>query len=127
MQQTEETELFVECPVASVQKVVRGKWSMVILSFLRHKTLRFGALSRKMPMVTQANLTKELRMLESYGLIHREVYPQVPPKVEYSLSPYGESLNNILDNLCSWGEDHVRNLKAQGEEVCILEEDELKA
>ncbi|MFB5510488.1 winged helix-turn-helix transcriptional regulator [Enterococcus casseliflavus] len=99
MQQTEETELFVECPVASVQKVVRGKWSMVILSFLRHKTLRFGALSRKMPMVTQANLTKELRMLESYGLIHREVYPQVPPKVEYSLTEKGHKFMPVLDAL----------------------------
>ena len=99
MQHTEETELFVECPVASVQKVVRGKWSMVILSFLRHKTLRFGALSRKMPMVTQANLTKELRMLESYGLIHREVYPQVPPKVEYSLTEMGHKFMPVLDAL----------------------------
>ena len=99
MQQTEETELFVECPVASVQKVVRGKWSMVILSFLRHKTLRFGALSRKMPMVTQANVTKELRLLESYGLIHREVYPQVPPKVEYSLTEMGYKFMPVLDAL----------------------------
>jgi DNA-binding HxlR family transcriptional regulator len=99
MEKIEENEKFVDCPVASVQKIVRGKWSMVILSFLRHQTLRFGELSRKMPMVTQANLTKELRMLESHGLIHREVYPQVPPKVEYSLTDIGSKFMPVLDAL----------------------------
>ncbi|WP_239256189.1 winged helix-turn-helix transcriptional regulator [Listeria ilorinensis] len=99
MPQIDKNEIFKECPVAGVQKIVHGKWTMVILSFLRHETLRFGELSRKMPMVTQANLTKELRMLESYGLIHREVYPQVPPKVEYSLTEMGGKFMPVLDAL----------------------------
>lgn len=99
MASKEENETFVDCPVAGVQKIVRGKWTMVILFFLSQQTLRFGELSRKVPMVTQANLTKELRLLESYGLIHREVYPQVPPKVEYSLTKIGEQFLPVLDAL----------------------------
>mgnify|MGYP000317548534 FL=1 len=62
---------------------------MVIIYFLYHETLRFSQLKRKMPQVTEANLTKELRMLEQYGLVHREIYREVPPRVEYSLTEIG--------------------------------------
>lgn len=97
-------ENFIDCPFASIQKVVSGKWSMVILYFLSQKVLRFGELNRKMPMVTQAYLTKELRMLEEYGLVHREVFPQVPPKVEYSLTPLGEKFLPVLTELGNFAE-----------------------
>lgn len=90
------------CPVASVQKIVRGKWTMVIIFFLSQGTLRFGELSRKMPQVTQANLTKELRMLEDYKVIHREVYKEVPPKVEYSLTDIGKKFLPVLEALATW-------------------------
>jgi len=99
MEQTYTDENFLDCPVASVQKIVHGKWSMVILYFISQGTLRFGELNRKMPMVTQAYLTKELRMLEDYGLVHREVYPQVPPKVEYSLTDMGKKFIPVLESL----------------------------
>lgn len=89
----------LDCPVASVQKVVRGKWNMVILYFLSQNVLRFGELSRKMPMVTQSYLTKELRLLEGYGLIARKVYPQVPPKVEYTLTALGKQFLPVLQAL----------------------------
>ncbi|MBP5834870.1 transcriptional regulator [Lactiplantibacillus plantarum] len=82
-------ENFLDCPFASIQKVVRGKWSMVILYFLSQRVLRFGELNRKMLMVTQAYLTKELRLLEEYGLVNRKVYPPVPSKVEHALTPLG--------------------------------------
>ena len=82
-------EVFEDCPIAEVQPIVRGKWAMVIIFFLSRGTIRFGELSRKLPMITQANLTKELRMLEQYGIVHREVYKEVPPKVEYSLTEIG--------------------------------------
>lgn len=62
---------------------------MVIIYFLYHETLSFSQLKRKMPQVTEANLTKELRMLEQYGLVHREIYREVPPRVEYSLTEIG--------------------------------------
>ncbi len=98
MKKTNE-EVFIDCPVAGVQKIVRGKWNMVIMYFLHQQTLRFGELSRKLPTVTQAQLTKELRMLESYGLINRKVYPQVPPKVEYSVTEMGEQFMPVLKAL----------------------------
>lgn len=90
------------CPIAGVQKVIRGKWSMLVIYYLSQGTLRFGELSRKMPQVTQANLTKELRMLEEVGLVHREVYPVVPPKVEYSLTTIGMKFLPIIEALEAW-------------------------
>ena len=96
MKSSDDEKTFLNCPIAGVQKVVRGKWSMVILYFLSKKVYRFGELNRKLPMVTQAYLTKELRMLESYDLVHRKVYPQVPPKVEYSLTSMGEKFVPVL-------------------------------
>ncbi|QMU07735.1 winged helix-turn-helix transcriptional regulator [Levilactobacillus suantsaii] len=95
MEKSDET-IFVDCPIAGVQKIVRGKWNMVILYFLHQQTLRFGELSRKLPTVTQAQLTKDLRLLEGYGLINRKVYPQVPPKVEYSLTAMGDQFMPVL-------------------------------
>ena len=96
------------CPVAKVQKIIHGKWTMVIVYFLSQETLRFGELSRKMPTVTQANLTKELRMLEEYGIIHREVYREVPPKVEYSLTEIGRKFLPVLEALEEWALEYER-------------------
>ena len=90
-------EIFEPCPVADVQPIVRGKWTMVVVWYLSQGTLRFGELSKRLPMVTQANLTKELRNLESYGLVHREVYREVPPKVEYSLTDAGRAFLPVIE------------------------------
>ena len=91
------------CPIAKVQKVIRGKWTMVIIYHLsENHVLRFSELKRKMPQVTEANLTKELRTLEAYGLIHREIYREVPPRVEYSLTDIGLKLIPVLEALETW-------------------------
>lgn len=79
---------------------------MVIIYFLCGKTLRFSQLKRLMPQVTEANLTKELRMLEQYGLIHREVYREVPPRVEYSLTEIGRKLIPVLEALEKWAREY---------------------
>lgn len=100
-----------DCPVASVQKIVRGKWTMVIVFLLSKGTLRFGELSRKMPQVSQANLTKELRLLEEYKLVHREVYREVPPKVEYSLTELGVKFLPVLEALETWAIEYNKILK----------------
>ncbi|MBP2651052.1 MAG: HxlR family transcriptional regulator [Firmicutes bacterium] len=100
-----------ECPVGFVQKVISGKWSMVIIYFLRAGTLRFGELQRKLPNLTQATLTKELRSLESYGLVHREVYKQVPPKVEYSLTKMGVKFLPVLSALEEWAIEYEKDNK----------------
>ena len=106
MERKHEDDKVDNCPVARVQKIVRGKWIMVIVFFLSHGTLRFGELSKKMPQITQANLTKELRLLEDYGLIHREVYKEVPPKVEYSLTELGVKFLPVLEALEKWAIDY---------------------
>lgn len=67
-------------------------------------------------------LTQQLRELEEANIVYRKSYNQVPPKVEYSLSDYGETLGELLDNLCTWGEMHVNTLKAKGEHVILLNE-----
>lgn len=97
----------ITCPIADVQKIVRGKWAMVIIYFLSQKTLRFGELSRKVPQVTQANLTKELRMLEEAGLVHREVYREIPPKVEYSLTDIGVKFLPVIEALEIWAIEYA--------------------
>lgn len=95
------------CSVARVSKVFQGKWTMVILYILSEGTLRFGEIKRKLPNVTDANLTKDLRLLESYGVIHRKVYPVVPPKVEYSLTEMGNDFLPILDSINKWAEKYT--------------------
>ena len=99
MKQVYTPENFMDCPVAEIQQIVRGKWAMVIIYFLSQGTIRFGELSRKLPMITQANLTKELRALEEFGFVHREVYKEVPPKVEYSLTELGREFLPVLEAL----------------------------
>ncbi len=96
------SETIEDCPFANVQKIVHGKWTMVIIYFLSRGTLRFSELKRKLPNVTEANLTKELRTLEQYGLVHREVYREIPPRVEYSLTPIGIKFIPILEALEQW-------------------------
>lgn len=95
------------CPLARISKVIQGKWTMVIIYLLSGETLRFSEIKRKLPPVTEANLTKDLRLLESYGVVHREVYPVVPPKVEYSLTEMGKDFLPILDSLNEWAKKYT--------------------
>lgn len=90
--------------------VIGGKWKPLVMYQLNEGTLRFSQLlARVQPRITQRMLTKELRELERDGLVNRKVYPQVPPKVEYSLTEKGLSLMPILDQLCIWGCEHMRD------------------
>ncbi|MCD7035501.1 winged helix-turn-helix transcriptional regulator [Metabacillus sp. GX 13764] len=95
-------------PVEATLEVIGGKWKVVILCHLTKGTKRTSELKRLMPGITQKMLTQQLRELETDGVILRQVYNQVPPKVEYSLSEYGWSLQPILDSLCEWGECHLQ-------------------
>lgn len=98
----------MNCPLAKVQKVFNGKWNMLIIYFLSEGVLRFGELQRKLPNITQASLTKQLRILEEYKVIHREVYKEVPPKVEYSLTELGFSFLKVIDALEEWAEEYAK-------------------
>jgi DNA-binding HxlR family transcriptional regulator len=99
---------FPGCPVESTLSFIDGKWKGVILHHLLEEgTLRFNELRRRIPSVTQRMLTKQLRELEEEGLITRTVYPVVPPRVDYDLTPLGQSLEPVITALRAWGIAHV--------------------
>lgn len=95
------------CSVEAAIGLIDGKWKSVILFHLLDGTLRFNELRRHISGVTQRMLTNQLRELEDDGLIIRKVYAQVPPKVEYSLSPLGETMKPILLALKDWGDRNI--------------------
>ena len=99
---------FVDCPIEGTLDLIGGRWKGSILFVLSEKTRRFSELRRLFPRISQRMLTNQLRELEADGLVHREVYAQVPPKVEYSLTPHGTTLLPILKAMFAWGEKHVR-------------------
>lgn len=100
--------------------VIGGKWKPVMLCHLQNNgRMRTSALKRAIPTITQKMLTQQLRELEKDGIINRIVYDQVPPKVEYELSEYGQTLGKILSSLCYWGEFHVEKMYKQGESVTL--------
>lgn len=94
------------CGVEVSLELIGGKWKGVILWHLTFKTLRFSQLKRRLGTVTQKMLTQQLRELERDKLIHREVYAEVPPKVEYSLTKLGQSLQPVLKSMCEWGQQY---------------------
>lgn len=95
------------CPVEAALEMFGGKWKGIVLYHLLDGTLRFNQLKKHIGAVTQRTLTKQLRELEADGLVHRKVYAVVPPKVEYSLTPLGESLRPIVLALRDWGTKNV--------------------
>lgn len=104
------------CAVEATLGLIDGKWKGVVLYHLLEGTLRFGEIRRRLPSCTQRMLTNQLRELEADGLIVRTVYPEVPPKVEYSLSPRGRSLEPVIAALKAWGDANVDlSLPAEGE------------
>lgn len=95
------------CPVETTLLLIGNKWQVLILRDLLMKgTLRFKELQRSIGSISQKVLTSNLRIMEESGLIHREVYAEVPPRVEYSLTPLGLSLKPVLDAMQAWGEGY---------------------
>ncbi len=98
------------CPVEYALKAIGGRWKVLILRELFRDTRRFGELHRALHGITQKMLTQQLRELEHDGIINRYVYSQVPPKVEYSLTPLGQTLKPILDSMHAWGEQYLQQI-----------------
>lgn len=106
-----------ECQVEAALSIVVGKWKPVILLHLQLSgTMRFSELKARIPGITQKMLTAQLRELEKEDLVARVVYPQVPPKVEYSLTEHGWSLQPILRTMHEWGVAHVQHMRAVDED-----------
>jgi DNA-binding HxlR family transcriptional regulator len=98
------------CPIEHTVNLIGHKWKVLILRNLHNDgTQRFGDLSKGIKGISQKMLTQQLRQLEQDGLITRTVYPEIPPKVEYSLTGLGESLKPVLDAMNIWGTAHIRS------------------
>jgi len=94
------------CAVEITADIIGGKWKPMILFYLQDQTRRFGEIHRLIPRVTKKMLTQRLRELETGGIVHRKVFAQVPPRVEYSLTRHGQSLRPILELMSKWGDLH---------------------
>lgn len=105
------------CHISIAQEIIERKWAIMILYHLSTETgiLRFGELDRLLPNITQSTLTKELRALEKYELIKRTVYPEVPPKVEYSLTEIGMKFMSVLEQLLQWSIEYNQYINNKNE------------
>ncbi|WP_309497900.1 winged helix-turn-helix transcriptional regulator [Sulfurovum sp.] len=101
----------VKCNIEVAMEAIDGKWKILILWYLKDEKKRFNELQKLIYGITQKMLIQKLRELEHDGIVHRKVYPVVPPKVEYSLTEYGETLKPILRELYFWGEKHNKRDK----------------
>ena len=100
-----------ECPVATTVHLIGNKWKLLIIRNLVYNgTQRFGEFIKSIPAISKKVLTDNLRALEDDGLIEREIFAEIPPRVEYSLSPLGQTLKPILDAMADWGSDYKNNL-----------------
>lgn len=95
------------CPAREVLAQIADKWTVLVLGVLLERTTRFNELRRRVQGISQKMLTQTLRDLERRGMVTREIFPEVPPRVEYSLTPLGRSLVKVLDSVADWAEAHV--------------------
>ena len=105
------SDAYPACPVETTLTLIGNKWKVLILRDLLSGTTRFSELKRSLNGVSQKVLTTQLRAMEADGLVHREVFAEVPPRVEYSLTELGRSLKPILDAMVEWGTAYKENLK----------------
>lgn len=110
----DESELFGRCPHATAQKVLSGKWTMLVMRHLEDGPMRFNELQRRLPDMTAATLSKLLKRMESDGLVVRNDYGEVPPRVEYALIPIGSEFRIVTDALGEWGERYIGYLRDGG-------------
>lgn len=100
-----------KCPIETTLKMLGCKWKVLIIRELLTGTKRFGELKKAITGIIQKVLTSKLREMEELGLVERKIYPQIPPKVEYTLTDIGYSLRPVLESLKDWGKDYKRYTK----------------
>ncbi len=100
----------VSCPVETTLAVINGRWKVLVIHRLLEGIMRFGELHRALPGISHRTLTKQLREMEADRLLRRKVYREVPPKVEYSLTPLGVSLKSVLMAMGDWGESYAKGV-----------------
>lgn len=99
--------LSARCPTRTVLDLIADKWTVLVIHVLADGTHRFGELQRAIDGISQKMLTQTLRRLEQDGLLVRTVFPEVPPRTEYALTPLGKTLRTPLQSLCAWAEQHM--------------------
>lgn len=104
-------DLFGICPFVTSQKILQGKWAILVLHELSQGTRRFNELERGL-QITHATLSSQLKSLEREGIVRRTVYPEVPPRVEYSLTDIGRKFVPVLESIRAWGTDYIDYLHA---------------
>ena len=103
--------LFPDCPIRNVLARVGDKWSLLVLYNLQHREpVRFKELQRQIPDISQKSLTQTLRTLEEDGFVSREVFPEVPPRVEYSLTPRALSFLPLVENMINWAKENMEEI-----------------
>ena len=103
--------LFPDCPIRNVLARVGDKWSLLVLYNLQHREpVRFKELQRQIPDISQKSLTQTLRTLEEDGFVSREVFPEVPPRVEYSLTPRAHSFLPLVENMINWAKENMEEI-----------------
>ncbi len=103
----------VGCPVEDTLRVIAGRWKVMVLYHLLEGTKRFNELQRLLGQISHRTLAKQLRELEHDGILRRKVFPEIPPKVEYSLTPLGKSLEPVLRAMHNWGDAFSHRLPAR--------------
>lgn len=105
-------DIIPECPISATVQLIGNKWKLLILRNLQSRPWRFNELKRDLVGISQKVLTDNLRSMEADGIVIRTAYPEVPPRVEYSLSELGESMRPILDAMRDWGISYKKNYQA---------------
>jgi Predicted transcriptional regulators len=99
------------CTIETALEILVGKWKPIILySLFTNGTMRFSELQKAIPGITKKMLTAQLRELEYHDIVHRKVYLQIPPKVEYSITAYGQGITPLIQSISEWGQAHVKHL-----------------
>ena len=117
--ETESTmeERFGKCPYATAQSLISGKWAILILHYLEDGPIRCNELQRRMPKMTHATLSVQLKELVENGLVERKQYESIPPKVEYSLTDMGRKFHPVIEALQHWGQEYIEFLHQHNADI----------